>query len=103
MRPKSDADGVLQDVHWSGGSFGYFATYTLGNIVAAMIWHKMKDGEFVRSSLEKGDVEALEKWLRTNVHRYGATYAPKVLQQKVFGEAYNQDRLIEYFNVKYLS
>ncbi|HEV2225527.1 MAG TPA: carboxypeptidase M32, partial [Nitrososphaerales archaeon] len=79
MRPKNDADGVLQDVHWSGGSFGYFATYTLGNIVAAMIWHKMRDGEFVRSSLEKGDMETLEKWLRTNVHRYGATYAPKVL------------------------
>ena len=41
LRPRSDAEGVLQDVHWSGGSFGYFATYTLGNVVAAMIWHKM--------------------------------------------------------------
>jgi len=103
MRPKNDAEGVLQDVHWSGGSFGYFATYTLGNVVAGMIWHKMKDGEFVRGALQRGDIMELRKWLRNNIHRHGATYAPKALQMKVFGEAYNPDRLLEYLNEKYLS
>ncbi|MDA4119327.1 MAG: carboxypeptidase M32 [Thaumarchaeota archaeon] len=103
MRPKNDAEGVLQDVHWSGGSFGYFATYTLGNVVAGMIWHKMKDGAFAREALQKGDVVEVREWLRRNIHRYGSTYAPKALQMKVFGEAYNPDRLLQYLNQKYSS
>lgn len=103
VRPKNDAEGALQDVHWSGGSFGYFATYTLGNIVAAMIWHKMKDGDAIREALEKKDIISLKKWLGTNIHRYGATYPPKVLQTKVFGEAYNTDRLLAYFEKKFLA
>ena len=102
MRPKDDAEGCLQDVHWSGGSFGYFATYTLGNIVAAMIWHKMKDGKFVRDALGEKDIMELREWLRTNIHRYGSTYTPKALQQKVFGEAYNPERLLEYFTAKFI-
>jgi carboxypeptidase Taq len=101
MRPKNDAEGALQDVHWSGGSFGYFATYTLGNIVAAMIWHKMKDGAVIRSALEEGDVLQLKEWLGTNIHRYGSTYAPKDLQKRVFGEAYNQERLLQYLGKKF--
>ncbi len=103
MRPKNDAEGVLQDVHWSGGSFGYFATYTLGNLVAGMIWHKMKDGAFVREALQRGDVMEIREWLRSNIHRYGSTYAPKALQMKVFGEAYNPDRLLQYLTQKYSS
>jgi carboxypeptidase Taq len=102
MRPRNDAEGVLQDVHWSGGSFGYFATYTLGNIVSAMIWHKMKDGAVIRGALQKDDVLVLKDWLGTNIHRYGAVYAPKELQEKVFGEAYNPQRLLSYFNQKFL-
>jgi carboxypeptidase Taq len=101
MRPKDDAEGVLQDVHWSNGSFGYFATYTLGNVVAAMIWHKMKDGAVIRSALQRRDTIELKDWLGTNIHRYGSTYAPKELQKKVFGEAYNPERLIEYLNRKF--
>jgi carboxypeptidase Taq len=101
MRPKNDAEGALQDVHWSGGSFGYFATYTLGNIVAAMIWHKMKDGAVIRGALDKGDVLQLKEWLGTNIHRYGSTYAPKDLQKRVFGEAYNQERLLQYLGKKF--
>lgn len=102
MRPKNDAEGVLQDIHWSNGSFGYFATYTLGNIVAAMIWHKMKDGAVIREALQKGDVLPLKDWLGKNVHRYGAVYPPKELQERVLGEAYNPQRLLAYFDQKFL-
>jgi carboxypeptidase Taq len=101
MKPKNDAEGALQDVHWSGGSFGYFATYTLGNVVSAMIWHKMKDGDAIRGALEKKDILQLKEWLGSNIHRYGSTYAPKELQRRVFGEAYNQDRLLQYLNHKF--
>ena len=103
MRPKNDAEGVLQDVHWSQGSFGYFATYTLGNVVAAMIWHKLKDGAVIRGALQKGVVLQLKEWLGTNIHRYGATYSPKELQERVFGEAYNPERLLDYFGQKFLA
>jgi len=103
LRPKNDAEGCLQDVHWSGGSFGYFATYTLGNVVAAMIWHKMKDGAFIRESLKDGETIRLKDWLGTHIHRYGQVYAPKELQNRVFGEAYNQERLLQYLNQKFLA
>jgi len=102
MRPKSDAEGVLQDVHWSGGSFGYFATYTLGNVVLGMIWHKMKDGELVRGAVGRGDLMELRGWLGREIHRYGATYAPKDLQMRVFGEAYNPERFLKYLNTKFV-
>ena len=102
IRPKNDAEGALQDVHWSGGSLGYFATYTLGNVVAAMIWHKMRDGAAVQEALKKRDVGGLKDWLGRNIHRYGSTYAPKALQERVFGEAYNPQRLLAYFEHKYL-
>ena len=102
IRPRNDAEGALQDVHWSGGSFGYFATYTLGNVVAAMIWHRMKDGNQVQEALKKGDVTGLKNWLGRNIHRYGSTYAPKVLLDRVFGETYNPERLLAYFERKYL-
>ena len=102
MRPKNDAEGVLQDVHWSGGSFGYFATYTLGNVVLGMIWHKMNDGEIVRGAVGRGDLMELRGWLGREIHRYGATYAPKDLQMRVFGEAYNPERLLKYLNTKFV-
>jgi carboxypeptidase Taq len=103
MRPKNDAEGVLQDVHWSGGSLGYFPTYSLGNVVLGMIWHKMGDGELVRKSVGKGDLMQLRKWLQANIHRWGAVYSPKELQMRLFGEAYNPDRLMKYYETKFLA
>lgn len=101
--PKDDSEGALQDVHWSGGSFGYFATYTLGNIVAAMIWHKMGRGVLIQEALRGGDVGALKEWLGSKIHRFGAIYPPKELQERVFGEAYNPERLLAYLSEKFLT
>ncbi|MGP8124925.1 MAG: carboxypeptidase M32 [Nitrososphaerales archaeon] len=103
MRPKNDAEGVLQDIHWSGLSLGYFPTYSLGNVVLGMIWHKMGDGELVRKSVGNGDLMQLRKWLQANIHRWGAVYSPKDLQKRLFGEAYNPDRLMKYYQTKFLA
>jgi carboxypeptidase Taq len=103
MRPKNDAEGVLQDVHWSGGSLGYFPTYSLGNVVLGMIWHRMGNGDLVRKSVGNGDLMTLRRRLQVNVHRWGAVYSPKKLQMKLFGEAYNPDRLIKYYETKFLA
>jgi carboxypeptidase Taq len=103
MRPKNDSDGVLQDIHWSGGSLGYFPTYSLGNVVLGMIWHKMGDGELVRKSVGQGDLMQLRKWLQVNIHQWGAVYSPKELQMRLFGEAYNPDSLLKYYEMKFLT
>jgi carboxypeptidase Taq len=101
-RPRSDSEGVLQDIHWSGGSLGYFATYSLGNVILGMIWHKMGDGDLIAKSLEGGDPSKLRGWLVPNIHSRGSIYAPKVLQRQVFGETYNPERLIKYLETKFL-
>jgi len=102
VTPKNDSEGVLQDIHWSGGSLGYFPTYSLGNVILGMTWHKLRDGASVTKAVETGDIMLLRKWLQTNIHRWGAVYSPKVLQTRLFGEEYNPDRLMQYLETKYL-
>lgn len=102
IRPPNDENGILQDIHWSGGSFGYFPTYSLGNVVMGMIWHKMGDGKLVRDSVTDCDLPVLKEWLRARIHRWGATFTPKDLQDKVFGEAYNPDWLLKYLELKFI-
>jgi len=99
VRPRNDADGVLQDVHWAHGSIGYFPTYTLGNTVAAMMGEAYGDG--LRKSIVSGDLEPVRKFLRERVHMWGATYAPKDLLRRSFGREYDAGSLISYLSGKY--
>ncbi|MGC8574877.1 MAG: carboxypeptidase M32 [Thermoplasmata archaeon] len=99
IRPKNDSEGVLQDIHWSGGSFGYFPTYSLGNIVAGMIWGKH---DFT-GELDNMDIKAIKLHLYEKVHKYGSIYEPKKLLMKSFGETYNPDYLLAYLKKKFLS
>ena len=72
LEPANDREGVLQDVHWSGGAFGYFPSYCLGNMIAAQLWYR---AHALRPDLEadfaRGDFSWLLEWLRENVHRQG--------------------------------
>ncbi|MUM64290.1 carboxypeptidase M32 [Acidianus infernus] len=99
IRPKNDAEGALQDVHWSGGSFGYFPTYTLGNIIAGMIYAKYNVLEKVRER----KFNEIKEYLREKIHKYGAIYPPKVLLTRSFGDAYNPEYFIKYLREKYLN
>ena len=101
ITPRNDAEGVLQDVHWSHGSIGYFPTYTLGNVVAAMMARAFGDG--LRASVASGDFGRIRDFLREKVHRWGATYAPKELLRRQFGSEYDVDALISYLSSKYLA
>ncbi len=79
VRPSKDSQGVLQDTHWSSGLFGYFPTYTLGNLVSAIIASKMrKDLEGYEEDIKKGNFEPIGEWLRLKIHQHGYVYAPKV-------------------------
>ena len=72
--PKNDAEGVLQDVHWSDGSFGYFPSYALGYMYASQFKHvMMKDLPNFNELLANGQIEPIKKWLNEKIHQYGKT------------------------------
>ena len=78
IQSPTDADGVLQDVHWSSGAFGYFPTYSLGNLYAAQFFEKAEqDLGDLHDMFRRGEFLPLRDWLRTNIHRKaGATRRP---------------------------
>ena len=81
-----DSQGVLQDVHWSGGSIGYFPTYALGNLISAQIWEKITaDLPSLESDFEQGEFGGLRDWLRDNLHRLGRKYTPGETLERVVG------------------
>lgn len=103
LTPKNDKEGVLQDVHWSGGHFGYFPSYCLGNILAAQLWHTMNQTiPSLQTSIAEGDFSPLLNWLRQNIHQWGKQYNTYELVQKVTGEPLNSKYLIDYLSEKYL-
>ncbi|SFA43805.1 carboxypeptidase Taq [Parageobacillus thermantarcticus] len=102
IRPDNDAVGVLQDVHWSGGSFGYFPSYALGYMYAAQFKHAMlKDLPHFDELLEKGELSPIREWLTERVHRFGKTKKPLEILRDATGEGLNADYLIRYLEEKY--
>ncbi len=75
--PPNDAQGCLQDIHWSMGGLGYFPTYTLGNLNAAQLFQKANSQRVVTSAIRRADHQPLLHWLRENVHSFGASRSPK--------------------------
>jgi carboxypeptidase Taq len=98
IEPKNDAEGVLQDIHWSQGSIGYFPTYTLGNIISSIIRYSFKN---LNELIREGNLVEIREYLRQKVHRYGSIYSPKELLRLSFNEGYNPDYLIKYFEEKF--
>jgi carboxypeptidase Taq len=82
----SDAEGVLQDIHWSGGAIGYFPTYALGNLISAQIWEKVvADLPDLPDAFEQGEFGLLRDWLRENLHRHGRKFTPGETLERVVG------------------
>jgi carboxypeptidase Taq len=82
----NDTLGVLQDVHWSGGSIGYFPTYALGNLISAQIWDRItSELPDLPDAVEAGDFAPLRDWLRENLHRYGRKFTPAETLERVVG------------------
>jgi carboxypeptidase Taq len=81
-----DTRGVLQDVHWSGGSIGYFSTYALGNLISLQIWEKVTaDLPALVDGFEEGEFGPLRDWLRENLHRHGRKFTPAETLERVVG------------------
>ena len=99
-----DARGVLQDIHWSLGSLGYFPTYTLGNLNAAQLMFAVeKKIPGLPEQLAQGDYASLLKWLRENVHQHGRRYLPAELMRRATGEPTQARYRVEYLRNKYLN
>lgn len=87
IEPETDADGVLQDVHWSAGLFGYFPTYTLGNLYAAQLHAAMRrDLGDMDARVREGDFAPIRAWLADRVHRHGRRHSPEALIAQATGE-----------------
>ncbi len=102
VTPPNDAEGCLQDVHWSGGSFGYFPTYALGTLLSAQLYDKaLKDTPKIEGDLAAGEFGSLLSWLRENVHRPGRRYLPAELVERVCGEPAQSRSYLNYLNGKF--
>ncbi len=100
--PPNDAQGVLQDVHWSGGMIGYFSTYALGNVISAQLWEKiLEDIPDLDEQMRQGKFDALLAWVREKIHRHGAKYEPKDLLQRVTGSAMDPAPYMRYLKSKF--
>jgi carboxypeptidase Taq len=99
----TDSLGVLQDIHWSMGSFGYFPTYSLGNLNAAQLMTAAeRQVPDLHSRLAAGDYAPLLDWLRVNIHRPGQKYLSSDLMTRATGEPTQAKYRIKYLRKKYL-
>ncbi|QSX00406.1 carboxypeptidase M32 [Haloterrigena alkaliphila] len=102
VRPETDAEGCLQDIHWSHGSFGYFSTYSLGSVLAAQLYAAAEDelGD-LDDDIREGNFDELNGWLRENVHQHGKRYTTQELIERATGEELTADPFLEYVQSKY--
>ncbi|XVH30372.1 carboxypeptidase M32 [Haloferacaceae archaeon DSL9] len=102
IRPDTDAEGCLQDIHWSHGSFGYFPTYSLGSVMAAQLFAAAEaDIEDLDARVRDGDFADLHAWLEENVHRHGQRYRTNELVVNATGSDFTADAFVAYVAEKY--
>ena len=102
VTPRDDASGVLQDIHWAAGLFGYFPTYTIGNVLAAQLF-EAATGRLpeIREGIGRGEFGMLIAWLRENVHRHGSRYDPDELVAKATGRPMETGPYLRYLRGKF--
>lgn len=104
VTPPNDAQGCLQDVHWSGPSFGYFPTYALGNFYGAQFFEAMTAQEpQIADELAAGRVEGLVRWLRENIHRHGSQFLPGEVVLRATGRPLSHEPFVRYATAKFSS
>jgi carboxypeptidase Taq len=97
----NDALGVLQDVHWSRGGFGYFPTYSLGNVISVQIWEKLRDDvDDVDGMMARGEFAPIREWLREHLHRYGRKFTPQETLDRAVGGPIDPEPYLAYLQGK---
>ncbi len=101
ITPPNDTLGVLQDVHWAYGNFGYFPTYALGSAIAAQLYYYMNKDFNVEESLQSGTTAQVNAWLKEHVHKYGSSKYPDEILRIATGEDFNPNYYVDYLTKKY--
>jgi carboxypeptidase Taq len=102
LTPRDDACGVLQDIHWAAGLFGYFPTYTIGNVLAAQLFESATAHHpRIEEEIGRGEFGALLGWLRENVHRHGSRYDPDELVERATGRPMETGPYVRYLGGKF--
>jgi len=96
-----DARGVLQDMHWAAGSFGYFPTYALGNVMSVQIWERaLEDLGDIDDRFERGEFGELREWLREHLYALGAKFTPQETIERVTGSRIDAKPYLHYLREK---
>lgn len=102
ITPRNDGEGCLQDMHWAGGSIGYFPTYSMGNCLSFQFWNVLKrDLGDVDSLIAGGEFEPILGWLQEKIYRQGCRYTPKELVERVSGKPMGAEDYLAALKVKY--
>ncbi|MDO5350275.1 MAG: carboxypeptidase M32 [Lachnospiraceae bacterium] len=101
IRPEHQREGVLQDIHWSQGSFGYFPSYALGSAFGAQLYYHMKKEMDFEGLLEEGRLDVIREYLREHIHQYGKLKDSRTILKDTTGEDFNPDYYVRYLKEKY--
>ena len=102
ITPPNDADGVMQDIHWSSGSLGYFPTYSLGNVISVQLFEAARKAHpTIDEEIANGRFATLLGWLRQNIHRHGRKFLPREILQRATGSALTLEPYLRYLQRKF--
>lgn len=101
IRPETDREGVLQDIHWASGDFGYFPSYTLGYIYASQLHSALSKTVDIEETVRQGQFSPIKQWFTKNVYQYGKMKKPLEIIEDLSGEQLNPDHFVHYLNKKY--
>jgi carboxypeptidase Taq len=100
--PPGDADGCLQDIHWSSGMFGSFCTYSIGNAMAAQLFEAaLERGEDIRDGLDRGDYAPLHAWLKEHVWQHGRRFSRDEILTRATGRALETAPYLRHLEARY--
>lgn len=101
VKPEKDSEGILQDIHWACGNFGYFPSYALGTAIAAQIYAHLKQVMPLDDYLKAGNFQPINEYLKAHIHRFGKTKTTNDILQDMMGEDFNPRYYIDYLKEKY--
>ncbi len=101
IRPENVREGVLQDIHWSQGSFGYFPSYALGSAFGAQMYAYMKKEMDVDKLLEEGKISVIRGYLKEHIHQYGKLKKSREILKEMTGEDFHAQYYVDYLKEKY--
>jgi carboxypeptidase Taq len=104
VTPANDVEGILQDSHWSNGSFGYFPSYLLGTMIACQLYQTLlKEKPQLMQQVERGEMKEVQAWLKTAVHQYGRGKDTQAIMKDVTGKELSSEPFLTFLQERFLA